>query len=57
MDIDAERESKDPEATLERALIEEFLAERGYNLHSVSELPRADREALLRGATSSAALR
>jgi hypothetical protein len=56
MDADAERQSNDPEARLERALIEEFLAKYGHNLCSVSALPRNDRESLLRSATSFAAL-
>ena len=57
MDNDIERESKNPEAMLERALIDEFLARRGYTLNSVNRLPPGDRESLLRGAASFAALR
>jgi hypothetical protein len=57
MDTDAERESRDPEARLEKALIEEFLATCGHTLHSVRALPRADRETLLRSAMAFAALR
>jgi hypothetical protein len=50
-------EPRVPEATLEAALIDEFLARRGYTLRSINRLPPADREPLLRAAASFATLR
>ena len=50
-------ESHEPYAMLERALIDEYLAKRGYTLRSVDRLPSADREALLRGAAAFATLK
>lgn len=57
MGTNAEAESKDPHATLETALIEKFLATRGYALHSVNRLPAGDRQLLLRSAAAIAALK
>ena len=48
---------QEPQAALERALIDEFLAERGYTLRSVADLPNTDRDQLLRGAAEWATLR
>ena len=39
--------SADPHAPLERALIDEFLAERGHTLRSVDWLPLPERRELL----------
>jgi hypothetical protein len=47
----------EPHAVLERAMIEAFLAERGYTLRSVDALRPADREPLLRSAVAFATLR
>ena len=47
----------EPHAVLERAMIEAFLAERGYTLRSVDALRPADREPLLRAAVAFATLR
>ena len=54
---DPEPASRDPQSILEKALIDEFLAERGCTLQSVSTLPPAKRDSLLRGATAFAALK
>ena len=40
-----------PHADLERALITEYLAQRGYDLETVHTLPEADAHALLREAS------
>jgi hypothetical protein len=48
---------QEPHAALERAMIEAFLAERGYTLRSVDALRPADREPLLRAAVAFATLR
>ena len=47
--------SEDPEARLERALIEEFLRRRGHDLASLSGLAEHERTALLREASIYAA--
>jgi len=47
----------DPQGPLECALIDEFLAERGYTLRSVGRLPLPERRELLRRAASYATLR
>lgn len=47
----------DPHAALERALIAEFLAERGQTLTSLAALPEDEQQALLRAAASYATLR
>jgi hypothetical protein len=57
MSTNPESELNWPQGTLERALITEYLAKRGYTLHSVNSLPGGDRESLLRGAAAFAALR
>ena len=49
--------STDPHGPLEDALIGEFLAERGHTLQSVDTLPPAERQELLRRASSYATLR
>ena len=49
--------SADPHGLLERALVDEFLAERGHTLQSVDSLPLPERRELLRRATSYATLR
>lgn len=56
-DIEGRAELGQPDAALERALIEEFLATRGYTLRSVNRLPPGDRELLLRAAVQIASLR
>ena len=53
----AEVEAIDPQASLEKALIEEYLAERGCTRQSVNTLPPPDRESLLRGAAAFATLK
>ena len=45
------------QAALESALIEEFLAERGYTLQAVRMLPPARRVQLLRDAAANATLK
>ena len=50
-------ERADPHAALERAMIDQFLADRGYTLHSVNTLPPADRQSLLRAAAAFATLK
>jgi len=42
---------------LERAFIDEYLASRGHTLRSIGDLPPAEREPLLRAATSAATLK
>ena len=49
--------SIDPLGPLERALIDEFLAERGHTLLSAGKLPLPERRELLRRAASFATLR
>jgi hypothetical protein len=49
--------ASDPHGPLEYALISEFLAERGHTLRSVDKLPPAERQELLRRASSHATLR
>jgi hypothetical protein len=46
-----------PNAALERQLIAEFLAAHGHTLRSVTRLPAAEREQLLRDAAACATLR
>jgi hypothetical protein len=53
---DGER-SADPHGALERALIDEFLAERGHTLRSVEWLPLLERRKLLFRAMSYATQR
>lgn len=52
-----EHELQEPQAVLERALIDEFLAERGYTLRSIASLPATERNLLLRGAAEWATLK
>jgi hypothetical protein len=47
----------DPHATLERALIEEFLDHLGYSLQSLSTLPEAQQRAVMQFAATYATLR
>jgi hypothetical protein len=47
--------AEDPEAKLERALIEEYLRERGHTLRDVDVLSEESRRDLLRGASTYAA--
>jgi len=51
----AETALEDPQARLERALIDEFLRARGCSLSTVDQKPIAEREALLRQAAGYAA--
>jgi hypothetical protein len=48
---------EDPHGGLERALIDEYLAEHGQTLHSVSMLPAEHQRQLLSAATAYATLR
>jgi hypothetical protein len=50
-------QSREPHGTLERALIAEFLGERGHTLHSVVALPADQQKALLRAAATYATLK
>ena len=54
---EARKPLDEPHAGLERALIAEFLAERGHTLTSLAALPADEQQALLRAATSYATLR
>jgi hypothetical protein len=47
----------DPHAALERALMAEFLAQRGHTLNSLAALPGNEQQALLRAAAGYATLR
>ena len=47
----AETSLEDPQAHLERALIDEYLQERGLSLQTVSQRPDAERRALLKQAS------
>ena len=47
--------SEDPEARLERALIDEFLQTRGHDSVSVERLPEGERTRLLQDASTYAA--
>ena len=47
----------DVHAALERALIEEYLRERGHSRQTVSDLPPREQERMLRAASSFASLR
>jgi hypothetical protein len=49
--------SNDPNGPLESALIDEFLAERGHTLESITKLAVQERRELLRRAASYATLR
>ena len=49
------RAMQDPEAALERALIDEFLGARGYNSHSVTTLPADQQKCLMEKASIYAA--
>jgi hypothetical protein len=51
----AETALEDPQARLERALIDEFLKARGCTLSTVGQKPAAERQALLTQATRYAA--
>lgn len=51
----AETALQDPQAHLERALIDEYLASRGCTLSTVGQRPAAERDALLVQATRYAA--
>ena len=46
---------EDPQASLERAFIEEYLKTRGYSLHSLHDLPVDQVTALLKSASLYAA--
>jgi hypothetical protein len=46
---------EDPQASLERAFIEEYLTTRGYSLHGLQDLPVDQANALLRNASLYAA--
>ena len=48
---------EDPHATLERALIAEFLGDMGYTLHSLEDLPPDQHRDVLRFAMTYATLR
>jgi hypothetical protein len=45
----------DPEAKLERALLEEFLAQHGHSREDLNLLPAVERAALMAGASTYAA--
>jgi hypothetical protein len=49
--------AEEPHAALERALIDEFLAERGHTMRSVAALSAPKRDSLLRAAAAFATLR
>jgi hypothetical protein len=48
---------EDPNAVLERALIEEFLQEQGYSLKKLRELPKEIAEKLMKEASQYASLK
>lgn len=48
---------EDPNALLERALIEEYLSEQGYSLEKLKELPKKVAEQLMKEATRFASLK
>ncbi|HEX9839358.1 MAG TPA: hypothetical protein VGA72_08435 [Anaerolineales bacterium] len=48
---------EDPNAVLEKALIEEYLHEQGYSLEKLKELPREIAEKLMKEAAQYASLR
>ncbi len=48
---------EDPNALLEKALIEEYLSEQGYSLEKLKELPKKVAEQLMKEATRFASLK
>ena len=48
---------EDPNAVLEKALIEEYLHEQGYSLEELKELPREIAEKLMKEASQYASLK
>ncbi|MEP0805375.1 MAG: hypothetical protein HRF47_07780 [Chloroflexota bacterium] len=48
---------EDPNAVLEKALIEEYLRERGYSLEKLKELPKELAEKLMKEASQYASLK
>jgi len=58
MEVDVDRQAlKDPNAVLEKALIEEYLHEQGYSFAALNELPKEIAEKLMRGASRYASLK
>ncbi len=51
------QQMEDPNAVLERALMEEYLHERGYSLKKLKELPQEMVEQLMKDATRYASLK
>ena len=51
------QQMKDPNAVLEKALMEEYLHERGYSLEKLKELPKEMVEQLMKDATRYASLK
>ncbi|HLF74068.1 MAG TPA: hypothetical protein VI524_06975 [Anaerolineales bacterium] len=49
--------AEDPKATLEQALIEEYLLEQGYSLKKLRELPKELAEKLMKEASQYASLK
>jgi len=51
------QQMEDPNAVLEKALMEEYLHERGYSLEKLKELPKEMVEQLMKEATRYASLK
>ena len=51
------QQMEDPNAVLEKALMEEYLHERGYSLEKLKELPKEMAEQLMKEATRYASLK
>jgi uncharacterized membrane-anchored protein YjiN (DUF445 family) len=56
VDVDNQK-MEDPNAVLEKALMEEYLHERGYSLEKLKELPKEMVEELMKDATRYASLK
>lgn len=58
MEVDMDNQQmEDPNAVLEKALMEEYLHERGYSLEKLKELPKEMVEQLMKEATRYASLK
>jgi len=58
MEVDMDNQQmEDPNAVLEKALMEEYLHERGYSLEKLKELPKEMAEQLMKEATRYASLK
>ena len=58
MEVDMDNQQmEDPNAVLEKALMDEYLHERGYSLEKLKELPKEMFEELMKDATRYASLK